>query len=365
MEGFGRMSELATALAAQTDVEGVARTVGDAMRGAVSFSVAGIVLNAWGDDRVDLLRVAGVAQDDVDTVLGIVAGRDVGAEPFATVRSVQSGEEQAATHGEWAISAVELTYGDLEIGWLFAARRDGGHYDAQDRALLEGVAAHTAAALGRAALFSRVRDDYAATVAALSAALDTGERRPVAAHAGRMMEDAVAIGEQMGLERDQIEQLRFAGLLHDSGATGVAREVVVRPAAIDPRRAPAHGPRGAAAPTLVEQIDFVTALTPVILHHHEHWDGSGYPHALAGETIPLLARVLAVADAFDTLTAKASTDLALTSREARATIEQGAGTLYDPRVTAALGRVLDAQAAAGMTGLLGTVSTQDQPQLLS
>lgn len=363
LDGFRQLSALTTSLAAQTDVEGVSRIVGRALE-VLPSSVSGLVFTGWGHDRVDLQAADEVSITDRDTVLGIVAGRDVEIEPFAIRRE----RGMAGTHdlgGEWAISAVDLSYGQLDIGWLFVARKDGGHYDAQDRALLEGVAAHAGAALGRAALFSRVRDDYASTVAALSAALDMGGERGGSTHSGRIMEYAVAIGRELGLGVAQLEQLRFAGLLHDRGAIGASGDIVVHSEGLSPDVIVAAQQYANDGASLVEQIDFLTALTPVILHHHENWDGSGYPHALYGETIPLLARILSVADALDMLTAPKAGQRKVGIKSARATIGKQAGTRFDPRVVAALERVLDAQASAGRTGLLSTDPPGMQDQLPS
>ena len=111
------------------------------------------------------------------------------------------------------------------------------------------------------------------------------------------------IGEELGLGYEDVEQLRFAGLLHDVGKTGVPEEILLKPGRLTPEellKAQSHAEIGA---SIIDQIDFLKSLTPIILHHHERWDGSGYPAALAGEDIPLLARVLAVADAFDAMTA--------------------------------------------------------------
>jgi HD-GYP domain-containing protein (c-di-GMP phosphodiesterase class II) len=102
----------------------------------------------------------------------------------------------------------------------------------------------------------------------------------------------------------------------------------------------------------VDQIEFLKSLTPVILHHHEHWDGSGYPIGLSGEDIPLMARILCVADSFDAMTTKSSYKKRMPFATARLELEANVGTHFDPRVVAALLEALDKQALAGVTGLL-------------
>jgi len=125
--------------------------------------------------------------------------------------------------------------------------------------------------------------------------------------------------------------------LHDIGKTGLPSELLLKPSKLSAEelsRVRAHAELGA---SIVDQIEFLKSLTPVILHHHEHWDGSGYPNALVAEEIPLLARILAVADAYDAMTTQ--------------------------RVVEALADALEKQALAGATGLLAPADAKRRPEL--
>jgi len=366
MTGYSQLNELASDLGAQTDVDGVAELLTRALEKAFTFQVAGIVLTGWRRDRADIVGVGEVTAADIDHVLEVVSGRDVKKEPFEKVRFVmdRGAIVDREPTPEWAISAAELRYGDLDVGWMFVARGDGERYGAQDRALLEGVAAHGGAAFGRAALFGRIRDDYAATIAALSATLDAGEHGPTG-HAGRVMDYAMLIGEELGLGFEEVEQLRFAGLLHDVGKTGVSEDILLKPGRLSPEellQAQSHAEIGA---SIIDQIGFLKSLTPIILHHHERWDGSGYPQGLTGEDIPLLSRVLAVADSFDAMTAKSPYKPKLTLMQARHEIAASSGSQFDPRIATALLGVLDRMALAGSTGLLSPDSLRGRPDLPS
>ena len=117
--------------------------------------------------------------------------------------------------------------------------------------------------------------------------------------------------------------------------------------------------------SIVDQIEFLKSLTPVILHHHERWDGSGYPEGLHADEIPLLARILAVADSFDAMTSKVAYRKRLTLAQARNEMMVAAGTQFDPLVVAALFEALDKQAIVGATGLLAPAETRARPGLLA
>jgi putative nucleotidyltransferase with HDIG domain len=352
--GYAQLNQLAATLGGQTDMDGVARIVTGVLDASFSYDVAGLILTSYGRDHADVVVCGDVKRGELDLVLGDAAGRDAVAEPFATTRigthrgAVTEGD---AERQDWATVVVELSHGDLELGYLLLARADGVRYNSQDRLLLEGIAAHAGAAFGRAALFGRIRDDYAKTIAALSATLDAGERMP-SGHSTRVMGYAMMIGEELGMGFEDVEQLRFAGLLHDIGKTGLPGEILLKPSRLTAEelaQVHSHAEIGA---SIVDQIEFLKSLTPVILHHHERWDGSGYPMGLSGEDIPLLARILCVADAFDAMTTKSSYKKRMPFATARKELEANVGTHFDPRVVGALLEALDKQALAGATGLL-------------
>ena len=367
MAGYQQLNELAAALGAQTDIDGVSRLIMSVLDKAFSFQMAGLVLTSYGRDQADVVIRGEVHSEELDIVLGDIAGRDVARDPFDSVRRATSQGSvvtDVPVREDWATLAVELSNGSIEIGYIFVARADGGRYNAQDHALLEGLSAHAGAAFGRASLFSRIRDDYAKTIAALSATLDASEHMP-SGHSTRVMDYSMLIGEELGLPFEDIEQLRFAGLLHDIGKTGVPHDILLKPSKLSGdefRRVKAHAEFGA---SIVDQIEFLKSLTPVILHHHERWDGEGYPTGLSGESIPLLARILSVADSFDAMSTKKAYGERKAFSIARKELQQGAGTQYDPRVVDALLSGLDRMALTGSTGLLAPADSKGRPELLA
>lgn len=362
MNGYSRLNRLASSLGAQTDVDGVIDLVTDVMEETFSYQLAGVIVHAWGRDRAELLARDDVSASDVRHVVEVVNGRDMNLDPFLTMRMRGEGAVDGPESDNWAIGPVRLAYGELDVGWLFVARKDGHRWNRQDEALLEGIAAHAGAALGRAALFTRIRDDYAKTIAALSATLDYGERAPKG-HASRVMDYSMLIGEELDLPFEQVEMLRFAGLLHDIGKTGVPEEILLKPSTLtgsELEQVQMHAQIGA---SIIDQIEFLKSLTPIILHHHERWDGQGYPQGLAGDAIPILARILSVADAFDAMMTTRTYRKRLTIAQARTELERSAGTQFDPRVVAALFEALDRQALAGKSGLLASREALGRPDL--
>jgi len=112
--------------------------------------------------------------------------------------------------------------------------------------------------------------------------------------------------------------------------------------------------------SIVEQIRTLEEITPIVRHHHEHFDGSGYPDGLSGDTIPLEARILAVADAYEAMTGVRVHRKRLAPATARTELERGAGTQFDPAVVRAFLGVLELRALGGTTGGYGIASMGSQ-----
>ncbi len=146
---------------------------------------------------------------------------------------------------------------------------------------------------------------------------------------------AARIGARMGWEAEQCKLLELAGRLHDLGKVGIPAEILEKdgPLAPDERRLVERHP--AIGSNMLASLR-LGAVSDWVLHHHERWDGTGYPDRLAGEAIPLAARILAVADAFEALTSDRVYRERLTDSAALGELERGTGTQFDPNVVAAL-----------------------------
>jgi HD-GYP domain-containing protein (c-di-GMP phosphodiesterase class II) len=150
---------------------------------------------------------------------------------------------------------------------------------------------------------------------------------------------AAAIGEQLALDEDTIEQLRLAGLLHDLGKIGVPDRILQAPRTLTEdefaivRRHPEIGC------SLLDGVD-VAPVDDWILHHHERWDGFGYPDGRVGDEIPLGARIIHAADAFEAMTAARPYGAARSPAWALAELKSKAGTQFDPEVVEAFARYL-------------------------
>ncbi len=176
-----------------------------------------------------------------------------------------------------------------------------------------------------------LEDQSLGTLQALSAAVDEKDSY-TARHSLGVTGWAHYIGVTAGLSVDDLAILERAGLLHDIGKIGVPEPVLLKPGSLTDAEFDLIREHPGAGARILEAIPFLEPVVPVVRYHHERWDGSGYPDGLRGEAIPYLARILAVADAFDAMTTDRPYRKAMNAEEARCEIGACAGTQFDPDI---------------------------------
>ena len=201
---------------------------------------------------------------------------------------------------------------------------------------LEELVAQRTADLNRA--LSSVEASYRATLKALAAALEARDEE-TRGHSERVVRFSLRLGRELNINGAEIRALEFGALLHDIGKIGVPDAILRKPG----RLTESEWVKMREHPKLGEQIlrgiDFLAGASRVIAHHHEKWDGTGYPLALRGTEIDLCARIFAVADAFDAITSKRVYSDARPYEVAAKELDACTGRHFDPQVIAAFHRV--------------------------
>lgn len=175
-----------------------------------------------------------------------------------------------------------------------------------------------------------------ATIQLAAQALDARDLA-IARHCARVADLAARLTQQLGLARREVELMRMAGMLHDLGMIGVRDDILNKSGSLSEdewgimRRHPDIGA------DLIAWHPALAAVAPLVRHHHERWDGSGYPARLKGEVVPMGARIMAVAESFDTITNKRIYRAnPLTAVDAIRDVSEHSGSRYDPAVVDAL-----------------------------
>ncbi|MFF8839527.1 HD-GYP domain-containing protein [Streptomyces sp. NPDC015130] len=190
------------------------------------------------------------------------------------------------------------------------------------------------------AQYHRERAAHQATIRALVQAVDIKDRY-TRGHSERVGHASVLIARELGMAEDRLDVVRFAGILHDVGKLGVPTRVLRKDGPLTPEERRVIELHPEYGHEMVRGIGFLGEARDAILHHHERMDGSGYPYGLHGEQIPELARVVAVADAFDAMTSTRSYSRARPVPTAVAELERCAASQFDPVMVSALVRALD------------------------
>lgn len=221
--------------------------------------------------------------------------------------------------------------------------RDGSIIDfsESDQSLLYGFASQAAIALENAQLYDslkkankEIHDTYIATMDALVSALDHRDSE-TSNHSSRVVEYSMMIAKVMGIEERKLEHLRWGAILHDIGKIGVSDAILRKPGPLTKEERKELENHPEIGYNMLKKIEFLKDVMPVVLHHQEKYDGSGYPNRLSGERIPMGARIFAVADTFDAMTSDRPYRKALSYEEARAEVKRCSGTQFDPKVVEA------------------------------
>jgi len=178
------------------------------------------------------------------------------------------------------------------------------------------------------------------TVYALAAAVDARDHYTYG-HSRQVAKYAVAIGKALGLSRRKLERLRIAALLHDIGKIGLSDSIIKKPGPMDEKEWEMMRKHPRLGATIISHTPELADCAPSIWHHHEWQDGSGYPDGLKGEDIPLEARIIAIADAYDTMTTPRAYRETLSLKEALEELRRCANTQFDPQLVETFARVVN------------------------
>jgi putative nucleotidyltransferase with HDIG domain len=173
------------------------------------------------------------------------------------------------------------------------------------------------------------------TIEALALAIEAKDQT-TGEHLQRVRIYAMELAKELGLSEDEMEALKAASVLHDIGKLAVPEHIISKPGKLTPEEFEKMKIHPIVGAEILEQVNFPYPVVPIVRAHHEKWDGSGYPNGLAGEAIPIGARILAAVDCLDALASDRQYRKALPLEDAIAKVVSEAGTSFDPQVVAIL-----------------------------
>jgi putative nucleotidyltransferase with HDIG domain len=208
-------------------------------------------------------------------------------------------------------------------------------FTTDDLSLADALAANVSAGIEAAQLLRKQRDLFLKTISILGQAIELRDTR-TGGHTARVTDYSLLLAGEVGLPAEEVELVRIGTPLHDIGKIGIRDDILQKPGRLTPEEfeeMKTHTVKGA---EILATIPDLTGVIPIVRSHHERWDGRGYPDGLAGEEIPRIARIVAVADAFDAMTSNRPYRDGMPLEAAFHEVQAHSGKQFDPEVAAAL-----------------------------
>lgn len=228
------------------------------------------------------------------------------------------------------VLAVPMLVGDRLVGVCEAINRTNGDFSDQDMETLSDLASFAAVAVANAQLADRQRNFFSGTLSILTQAIEAHHPAYIG-HPGRVTELAGQLGRALGMEGEALKDLYHGALLHDIGMLAVNHADLAGQASASAAEKSVERLHTVMGHDLVKDVKLLKGALPLIRHHHEFWDGTGHPDGLAGEAIPLGARILCLIEHLEEIRFSGLKDPELTEMQVQMA-KNGTGSKFDPRV---------------------------------
>jgi diguanylate cyclase (GGDEF)-like protein len=262
----------------------------------------------------------------------------VGDRSLPFLLDAADAEEQAAPPAgmRWPDLAIAPLRNEDGVHGFISVRdpAEGDHPTGETLELLAAIASQAGAALERAHNYENLEDTFVSTVEALANALEANDEY-TSSHTRWITDMALRVGRAMGLDTPGLKRLELGALFHDIGKIGIPTSILLKPGPLTASERAVIELHPELGERILEPIDRLAEVRPVVRSCHERWDGAGYPDRRAGEEIPLEARIILVCDAFHAMTTDRPYRKRLGLEEAYRRLAEGAGSQFDPAVVEA------------------------------
>jgi len=266
--------------------------------------------------------------------------QDVQCDVQAVLDSIQPGQTIISNSEDdisslfGAATIIEPIESDgVIIGILIAANKQGSDSTASsvDAKLLAATASQLGIFLENALLYENLNATFLGTLEALTTSIDAKDKY-TCGHSQRVALLTAQLAEKAGLDADQVDRCRIAGLVHDIGKIGVPEHVLLKQGGLTDEEFESIQKHPEIGARILRDIPQMEDILGGVLHHHEKFDGSGYPHGIAGDDIPFIARMISLADTFDAMSSSRTYRNAMTRQSVLNEMKRVSGTQFDPEL---------------------------------
>ncbi len=342
--------EVSNNLSSSLELENIIGNLADSTLGALKASAVAIMLFEGKERRLVLRAVAGDTRgwyigvgDTVDVSHYGLNGLVSGVGPFCAAKpgEMTPASVSLAPPGSQSILVGRLSSRGKLLGLISVASTTGGAFSEPGHMeLFVDITNQAAVAVENADMYKRLEQTFWSTIRSLAEAIDAKDSY-TRGHSDRVAEYAEALARRMRLEDDLLSAVRCAGYLHDTGKIGIPDAILLKPGRLTDEEYRQIMKHPVLSHKIIEPVEFPYDVKPLVRHHHERMDGSGYPDGLVGEEIPLGARIIGIADAYEAMTSDRPYRKALTQAAAVEELRRCAGTQFDAMLVSTFIEVLN------------------------
>jgi putative nucleotidyltransferase with HDIG domain len=235
-------------------------------------------------------------------------------------------------NGFSSVLGVPLTVKESLIGVLLVYdKMTHDKFSREDVHLLTTIGSQMAIAIENARLYAVLQDSTLQTVQALASSLEAKDNY-TSGHSARVSHYSLLLAGRLGLDEREMRNLRYASQLHDIGKIGITERILNKPGKLSDWETAAIRDHPVIGEKIIQSLDFLEDVRAIIRHHHERWDGKGYPDGIMAEDIPLLSRIMAISDSYDAMTTARPYRAALSRSTAIGELKTNSGSQFDPRL---------------------------------
>lgn len=340
-EELGLVYRISREMTVPQDTAVALKTIGDEILLVSRADAVVFLVFEWGDRAIESLRGAptvvahcGKKHSSIEDYVKL--GKMIDLDAARKVNHFIYNNVDRRPEFSWAQSwlehvvALPIRQGDRLLAMMLAVNcNDEGDFTSIDVQLLRTVADRVAAFLDNQRLYQDLADLLMGMLHALISSVDAKDPY-TCGHSERVAYFSRLIAERAGLDPHECERVYLAGLLHDVGKIGIPDAILTKPGKLTDEEFTVLKQHPQIGAHILDHVRQVDDLIPAVLHHHERMDGRGYPRGLAGDEIPLLGRIVCLADCFDAMTTNRTYRSALPVKSAIAEIRRCSGTQFDP-----------------------------------